>query len=412
MFILILTFVVLSFNGVKTQSSLDIDLSPATDPPPQHIPPAGSNGCVDCRPHGYTLVGNEYHLDMSERRRVRRTPCCPETACRVCSDFQFRNQPREQLAECCRIKYGRLATNSPPTVEKDRGGEDAGPELLKRVMAHIYRQIRENTLTPEQRQSIDRLHELLARLSAEAAPYEEGERSVNDARNYFQADIDLTVAQAEEILENNGLKARLWQGAVIPYEFGNMMVEVTRWEIRKALEDIQRFTCIRFVENGPGQDRILFTDDGSGCSSKLGKVGGVQLIRLKQASNACLSNGIIYHEIMHALGIKHEQARMDRDDYVHLDVDNIVQDPGWRSQFYKDQTVDVAFGIKYDYGSVMHYESRHKDFTINMNKFVIVAKTPQYQLTMGQRVGPEFADVQGLNKVSLFTIPAEMEQGG
>lgn len=36
-----------------------------------------------------------------------------------------------------------------------------------------------------------------------------------------------------------------------------------------------------------------------------------------------LEKGVILHEILHALGMFHEQSRPDRDDYVNLYRDNI-----------------------------------------------------------------------------------------
>ena len=46
-----------------------------------------------------------------------------------------------------------------------------------------------------------------------------------------------------------------------------------------------------------------------------------------------LKFGIITHEIAHALGFFHEQSRWDRDEFVELNVDNIM--PGFEDQFQK-----------------------------------------------------------------------------
>jgi len=60
---------------------------------------------------------------------------------------------------------------------------------------------------------------------------------------------------------------------------------------------------------------------------------------------------------MHAVGFFHEQNRYDRDGYVTINWDNIQS--GKESNFNKvsDKETD-AYGVTYDYGSVMHYSAK------------------------------------------------------
>lgn len=39
----------------------------------------------------------------------------------------------------------------------------------------------------------------------------------------------------------------------------------------------------------------------------------------------CIYKGTIQHEAMHAVGFWHEQSRYDRDDYVEVIWDNIIE---------------------------------------------------------------------------------------
>jgi hypothetical protein len=49
------------------------------------------------------------------------------------------------------------------------------------------------------------------------------------------------------------------------------------------------------------------------------------------------------------------------------------------------------YGYAYDYGSVMHYDAY--GFAINTQKPSLETMDPNYQNTIGQRIGPSFIDV-------------------
>ena len=60
----------------------------------------------------------------------------------------------------------------------------------------------------------------------------------------------------------------------------------------------------------------------------MGKYGGRQVLSLTPAdskSSNCLGDeGRAMHELMHALGIFHEQSRADRDNFVKIHDENIA----------------------------------------------------------------------------------------
>ena len=56
------------------------------------------------------------------------------------------------------------------------------------------------------------------------------------------------------------------------------------------------------------------------CSSVVGRSGGRQVIHL---ALGCKRIGTVMHEMMHALGIIHEQSRPDRDEFLHVKYQNI-----------------------------------------------------------------------------------------
>ena len=64
------------------------------------------------------------------------------------------------------------------------------------------------------------------------------------------------------------------------------------------------------------------------CWSFVGKKGGQQVLSLQapdSISKRCFySLGKPIHELLHALGMFHEQARPDRDDHIEIITDNII----------------------------------------------------------------------------------------
>ena len=57
------------------------------------------------------------------------------------------------------------------------------------------------------------------------------------------------------------------------------------------------------------------------------------------------------HELLHALGFKHEFRRTDRESYIKLHLENV--DSGYASQFNLNAQLDTS--ERYDISSIMHY---------------------------------------------------------
>ena len=147
----------------------------------------------------------------------------------------------------------------------------------------------------------------------------------------------------------------------------------------------QAKTCLRFLLQTIQTDYIEFTADNSNSrcfSNSIGKLGGRQRIQL---GPGCRSEGIIMHEIGHAIGLWHEQSRPDRDFYVNIVWDNI--NPARIGNFKKRTTYEVDhYGSTYDYVSIMHY--RRRAFG-NGKTTIAVANNVEYirqgRPTLGQR---------------------------
>jgi len=145
-----------------------------------------------------------------------------------------------------------------------------------------------------------------------------------------------------------------WPNGTVPYELN--MTEyslVDMYIIQGGLKEIERDTCIQFVKRTNEIDYIFVTPN-IGCWSYLGRKGSGQTLSLTLPQ--CINRGTVIHEFMHALGFWHEHSRPDRDEYVEVLWDNIIEDK--QSNFDKNiGSWNNWMNFSYDYRSVMHYSS-------------------------------------------------------
>lgn len=189
--------------------------------------------------------------------------------------------------------------------------------------------------------------------------------------NYLEG--DMLVPQTDLIMKN-GLptQSSRWPNGIVPYEIRGNFNSKDMATIENAIAEYHRRTCIRFVRRSSERDYISIKGDNSGCWSSVGRVGGKQEVNLQ--SPGCLSRpGTAMHELMHALGFLHEQNRMERDNYVAIQYNNVQSSA--MNNFEKAARTE-AFGVPYDYGSVMHYSKNA--FSINGQPTIVAMASPSY----------------------------------
>jgi hypothetical protein len=161
--------------------------------------------------------------------------------------------------------------------------------------------------------------------------------------------------------------------------------------VQQALEVLQTQTRLRFVPHTQQQDAIVFEPGTEHCLSTLGRVGGLQPIRL---SPGCQSQEVL-HEILHALGLFHEQSRPDRDQWVEV-VWNEIESK-YHPQFAK--MPEVYFtpfrDLPFDLQSVMFYSPNA--FAIHPGAVTLRSRNDQpiAPITEGLSAG----DIQKLNRL-------------
>ncbi|CAM4657578.1 unnamed protein product [Leuciscus chuanchicus] len=172
----------------------------------------------------------------------------------------------------------------------------------------------------------------------------------------------------------------------IPYIVSGEFSNSDKSVIASAMSVFHAKTCIRFVAKSSQTDYISI-ENKDGCFSALGRTGGKQVVSLKR--NGCIYNGIVQHELNHALGFYHEQTRSDRDQYVRINFKNISPDMAYN--FEKQNTNNQ--NTPYDYGSIMHYG--RTAFAIQP-WLETITPIPDTTVEIGQR--------QGLSKIDVLRI--------
>ncbi|XP_071139524.1 protein SpAN-like isoform X1 [Mytilus edulis] len=160
-----------------------------------------------------------------------------------------------------------------------------------------------------------------------------------------------------EFKRNFKTDSDLWEDGIVPYTIvGNLTNSDEKAIIEKAFEELEKKTCIQLVPKGSDKTQGLshksyveFVPKSDGCTSYVGRItDGKQDITLENPG--CVQHSIVLHEIMHAIGMEHEQSRSDRDKYIKIFNENI--EAGWHDQFSKERTSDTR---PYDAESIMQY---------------------------------------------------------
>jgi Astacin (Peptidase family M12A)/Bacterial tandem repeat domain 1 len=219
---------------------------------------------------------------------------------------------------------------------------------------------------------VEEVEAYAAQLEAAAAPLERGG---------LAPDGGLPTAEAAEPAPPEELKGVgiepdstfLWTNGVVPFVVDANLPNPAR--VTAAINHIHANTGIRFVARTNQTNRVRFVRNGNETfsSSAVGMRGGEQLIRLADGAPM----GTIVHECMHALGVLHEQSRCDRDQFVTINYQNILD--GFESNFDR-MCEGFRDYYEYDYGSIMHYPATA--FSRN-NQPTIGPK--QAGVTIGQR---------------------------
>lgn len=122
--------------------------------------------------------------------------------------------------------------------------------------------------------------------------------------------------------------------------------------VHEALLRWEAQTIYRFAPHAGEADWIEFRKDREANDSHIGRppARGARVINLQTGVRV----QSVVHEIGHALGLDHEQNRLDRDRHVIVHWDRIQEDSKHNFAKQDDEYIDVG---PYDFDSTMHYGS-------------------------------------------------------
>ncbi|XP_059049306.1 uncharacterized protein LOC131844433 [Achroia grisella] len=259
-------------------------------------------------------------------------------------------------------------------------------------------------------QKTSRLDQTLKKGADPDDDYDEDEPATDHAweeSGKFEGDLILNERQRRLIVEDiaeglsrNGLRdsTKRWPNNEVIYYVQKEHFSSDQMDaIQNGIDDIAQASCIKFRPYKKGdRDAVVIQGSRRGCFSQVGYQGGYQVLNLSgrhPVGRGCFRHGTVVHEMLHTLGFYHMQSSPDRDDYVDVVWENIIQPA--RHNFRKYNTFAVSdFGVGYDYDSVLHYSRRA--FSAN-GQDTIVPKSSGADI--GQRVGLSDKDTQKLNKM-------------
>jgi len=141
--------------------------------------------------------------------------------------------------------------------------------------------------------------------------------------------------------------ANLWTGGIVPYTMNANVSATNANRLRIAMNELETVCNVSYVPR-VAQANYIMVQDSTGNNSFVGRIGGSQTVNLVSWS----SRYVICHELMHALGIFHEQQRSDRGTFVVVNQANI------QSQYF-NANFPINSGAPqgtYDFESIMHYD--------------------------------------------------------
>ncbi|XP_058819644.1 seminal metalloprotease 1-like [Topomyia yanbarensis] len=199
------------------------------------------------------------------------------------------------------------------------------------------------------------------------------------------------------IIRNYLTEEYKWPNATVYYKFEGSFPRSAIRRIKQAMQIISSVSCVRFLSKPSNEiDYVEITSELSGCWSDTGRHS--QITQLNLGPECYASVGTPLHELMHTLGFLHQHTRPDRDQYIHVLYENVIQRPEYLFNFeIIEPWTELAFPLPYDFESIMHYSPAMYSREPSRLPTMIPRKIPPVSETIGQRNQLSTLDIIGIN---------------
>jgi len=165
----------------------------------------------------------------------------------------------------------------------------------------------------------------------------DGQEVVVEEKNgefYYDHDILLSIGQMNKLRKWDGTTStedrgavlvkgeftKLWPNKTLIYDINfldergdSSKLATLKKNVAEAMRRVTAKTGFAFRQRSEETNYVKFISHATDNNSMIGMIGGEQKIRISYE----WSVGTIMHELLHAMGISHEQSRADRDEYIY-----------------------------------------------------------------------------------------------
>ena len=171
-------------------------------------------------------------------------------------------------------------------------------------------------------------------------------------------------------IESDAVK---WTDGIVYYRFDASFPENGKTMMQWAMNKYESISSLQFIEiKNTKRIKYFVTIKEGGKDNYCTGVGMHKKMTLNLMNY--IDNSTILHELGHLIGLHHEHQREDRDTYIKINWENILDSYVYNFVIVKHDLIPEN-KFKYDYDSIMHY--KNKCFSKNSEQvFEILQKTP------------------------------------